>query len=333
MKNFNRDWYRDMDKEFQDMVIIRKNREDSFFRKRMSSGKNLKETAYENQYLDAFAQSPFLNIISCGESFIAGKYEAGRKENITDVSCWELELIYDGEAAYRTEGCKYFLKRGDVLLHDPARNASVHVSAGKSCRKKFIVFTNDQIAFTFCRRNVMGYSPLILRDAPEGIFTMIDGICECGAVGKPDSSYVISRKIYALLTEILRIQQHPHLNFRFKIYSELEKTTHEKYDLDRLSALCGMSRRTFNRFFRRNYDMTPVQYIRRQRMNYAANAIESSTMNLKEIAERCTYSTLSHFSADFRKVYGIAPAEFRKRKLYGSGLSGGNPRRPLPGEG
>lgn len=321
-----------MDKKFQDMVIIRKNRKDNFFRERVSSGKNLRETAYENQYLDASAQAPFLNIIACGESFLAGKYEAGRRGNVTDVSCWTLDLIYEGEAAYRTEEGLYSLRKGDVLLHDPARNAAVLVPPGKTCRKKFITFTNDQIAFTFCRKNVMGYSPLILRDASDEIFGWFDDISECCSVGGPDSSYLISGKIYSLLTGILRIQQHPHLNLRFKIYSELEKTTHERCDLDRLSSLCGMSRRTFNRFFRRNYDMTPIQYIRRQRMNYAANAIESSTMNIKEIAERCTYSTLSHFSADFRKVYGISPAEFRKRKRHGSGAASPKALLPRPAE-
>lgn len=320
-----------MAKEFCDIDIIRKNQKNSFFRKRISSGKKLKETAYENQYLDAFAQSPFLNIISCGESLITGRYKFRKCENITDVSYWELELVYDGEATYQTEEFKYLLKKGDILLHDPARNGIVSISAGKTYRKKFVVFPNDQVAFTLCQRNVMGYSPLILHNASEEIFTMLDGIFEYASVGKPDSSYVISRKLYTLLTEILRIQQHPHINFRFKIYSELEKTTHEKCDLEHLAVLCGMSRRTFNRFFLKNYKMTPVQYIRRQRMNYASHAIESSTMTIKEIAERCTYSTLSYFSADFKKMYGISPAEFRKKKLLGACPSGGDVRKPFSG--
>ena len=58
--------------------------------------------------------------------------------------------------------------------------------------------------------------------------------------------------------------------------------------------------------------MTPVEYIRIQKVNFAAHALKTTNVTIAELARICAYSSQSFFTRDFRLVMKKSPTEYRQ---------------------
>ncbi|PRE75820.1 AraC family transcriptional regulator [Burkholderia multivorans] len=69
----------------------------------------------------------------------------------------------------------------------------------------------------------------------------------------------------------------------------------------------------FIRSFKKAHGVTPHQYIIETRLQAARDLIERGRSDVTEAALACGFSTTSHFSATFRKRWGISPSELKPR--------------------
>ncbi|RBP48428.1 GlxA family transcriptional regulator [Arenicella xantha] len=91
--------------------------------------------------------------------------------------------------------------------------------------------------------------------------------------------------------------------------------------IHRVAELFGMSQRNFTRRFRIATNMTPLQYLQRQRFNVARELLQSSNLSIAEIAYRVGYLDVSYFTKLFKQFSSITPKEYRKTvraKLFSS---------------
>ncbi|WP_175691217.1 helix-turn-helix transcriptional regulator [Burkholderia anthina] len=70
---------------------------------------------------------------------------------------------------------------------------------------------------------------------------------------------------------------------------------------------------SFIRSFRKANGLTPHQYIIESRLQAARRLIERGQCDVTEAALDCGFSSASHFSATFRKRWGISPSELKPR--------------------
>ena len=82
-----------------------------------------------------------------------------------------------------------------------------------------------------------------------------------------------------------------------------------------LANMCGMSDTYFRRLFVQKTLMTPIKYIRSLKLNYAIELINSGYYNVREIADKCGFSTVNYFSLFIKKETGFSPSELRKKSL------------------
>ncbi|SAK81985.1 AraC family transcriptional regulator [Caballeronia catudaia] len=68
---------------------------------------------------------------------------------------------------------------------------------------------------------------------------------------------------------------------------------------------------SFIRSFKKAHGMTPHQYIIESRLHAARKLIVSGQCDITEAALSCGFSTASHFSATFRKRWGVSPSKFK----------------------
>src|SRR6266851_1243327 len=73
----------------------------------------------------------------------------------------------------------------------------------------------------------------------------------------------------------------------------------------------GVSPEHFNREFRRLYRMNAAQYIRRLRLEWAAERLRKPDQSLAEIASAAGFADQSHFTRRFKRQFGMTPAAFR----------------------
>jgi AraC-like DNA-binding protein len=77
------------------------------------------------------------------------------------------------------------------------------------------------------------------------------------------------------------------------------------------SALMGLSSSQVYRRFQKVVGSSPMNWLRRERMNAAKRLLVQTNTPISEIALRCGYPDPLHFSREFRRVTGLSPTAFR----------------------
>jgi transcriptional regulator GlxA family with amidase domain len=65
--------------------------------------------------------------------------------------------------------------------------------------------------------------------------------------------------------------------------------------------------------FKAETGQSPAQYLRSLRMREAGRLLDTTFLSVKEVMHRIGVSDESHFTRDFKKVYGTTPAQYRSR--------------------
>jgi AraC-like DNA-binding protein len=84
--------------------------------------------------------------------------------------------------------------------------------------------------------------------------------------------------------------------------------------LAELSALAGMSVSHFIRTFKRSMGTSPIDWLRRERINQAKRRLIDTDEPVKEIARQCGYRDPYFFSKDFKKLTSLPPTLYRAQE-------------------
>lgn len=87
----------------------------------------------------------------------------------------------------------------------------------------------------------------------------------------------------------------------------------EPIEVTWLADLTHLSVSQFDRRFKRLYQMTPMQYVLRVRINAACQALTTSDRSIAEIAAACGFYDQSYFTKQFRKQFAQTPTAYRAR--------------------
>jgi AraC family transcriptional regulator len=82
--------------------------------------------------------------------------------------------------------------------------------------------------------------------------------------------------------------------------------------LSEIARAAGVHPVHLSREFRRYFDMTVGDYMRKLRTDHASHLLSGSDMPLAEIANICGFADQSHFSSTFKRIVGMTPARFRE---------------------
>lgn len=81
--------------------------------------------------------------------------------------------------------------------------------------------------------------------------------------------------------------------------------------LAELAAIGGVHPVHLSREFRKHYDTTIGEFVRKRRIEHACRLLSKTRTPLSEIALTCGFSDQSHFCAMFKSHTGLTPAKFR----------------------
>lgn len=82
-----------------------------------------------------------------------------------------------------------------------------------------------------------------------------------------------------------------------------------------VSALCSVFRLSHDEIytlFRDFFGLTPAEYVKKNRLNYACKILSTTNISINEIAAKCGIPDYNYFSKIFKKEFGISPREYRK---------------------
>lgn len=95
--------------------------------------------------------------------------------------------------------------------------------------------------------------------------------------------------------------------------AHIEKCFGEKIILDQLADLVHVSRRTFQRRFRKATHFTVKEYIQRIRIEAAKKLLEENKFTINEIMYQSGYNDAKAFRYVFNKVSGVSPLTYRRK--------------------
>lgn len=132
---------------------------------------------------------------------------------------------------------------------------------------------------------------------------------------------VLSAKVFEI--EIDRKSQSPFIIFRGQKAHEdepiiraqefIEKNYQEKIVVDQLASMFALSRRNFERRFKKATSNTVVEYIQRVKVEAAKVSLESSRENVNEVMYNVGYSDPKAFRNVFSRLTGLSPLQYRNK--------------------
>ena len=87
--------------------------------------------------------------------------------------------------------------------------------------------------------------------------------------------------------------------------------TKEHFGVESLSIALNISRVQLHRKVTALCGCSSSSYIKRFKMASAAEWLKQDSLTISEVAFKLGYSSLAHFSRNFKEEYGISPKEFK----------------------
>lgn len=95
--------------------------------------------------------------------------------------------------------------------------------------------------------------------------------------------------------------------WKIDILDFLNKNYMYEFTMEDLAHYTGRSLATFKRDFKKISDLTPEKWLIRKRLEVAYNLMKEGGNKVVDVYTKVGFRNQSHFSAAFKKQYGIAP--------------------------
>lgn len=127
----------------------------------------------------------------------------------------------------------------------------------------------------------------------------------------------------AFMIDIDRISQSPFIIFKgqkehgdepiMQAQEFIEKNYHDKITVEQLTSMLALSRRNFERRFKKATSNTVVEYMQRVKIEAAKKGLETGRKNVSELMYEVGYSDTKAFRNIFKKTTGLSPIEYRNK--------------------
>ena len=238
-------------------------------------------------------------------------------------------FMIDGSARFYIDGCYYEISAGDILII-PAQTVYQAITE-TTCEYFFFHFSgkiqkcdkphsisNMNHKFSFhlseCIHDQIFFD-LKIRD--DSVFNKIyASIISCIEY---NSSMSHTERLL-MDTEFLKIMllvgtvaekstsQLPATLKKMIVY--IKKNLTNSISLSDVCAFCSVSAPYAARLFKQNLNMTASEYINSEKLYFACELIQNTSMNISEISDYLGYSDVFYFSKLFKKKFGKAPTKY-----------------------
>ncbi|MEE0866708.1 MAG: AraC family transcriptional regulator [Clostridia bacterium] len=251
----------------------------------------------------------------------------------------EFELVYVQEidhGSFEIENQTVNVRKNDLILIKPRIPHILRINSTHPCR--FLV-----LKFSFAKNDSVRHSNITVDDFLSFItdstntcsyFSISNVYCSTIASlmqqimhedKSPDGESeflrsLLTMQLFVWLSRALRAQWESSLASKgHKLQEMLESAKtyiDENYANDiSLSDIAGyvyISTSHFARAFKKNYDISPIQYLLSVRINSAKTLLEETNLKVGEIASTVGFSAQQRFNDIFKKQVGVSPSEYRQ---------------------
>lgn len=242
---------------------------------------------------------------------------------------FELFLVVKGTVEHWIKGEPQKLPEGSLIFIRPW---DIHgfLYKNKNCRENIYInlsFTEEtaQALFTYLSDDNI-YNNVIHSPNPPSAF--LSSYSKNRLISLLDDLYTIDKndirlqnlRVKTILSDILtQYFTYPQKNVNSDIPNWLTDLTKKMENIDNFTVgidkmieLSGKSREHLSRSLKKYFGITATEYINSLRINYAANLLINSNMQIVDICYNCGFQNLGYFYKIFKEKYSITPYKFKK---------------------
>lgn len=243
---------------------------------------------------------------------------------------YELVVVMKGSGIHEINGHDYQFRPGQIFLIRPV-----------DCHRYLYSEQLTLLTFMFDRKllrqfkaqleNIPGFNDLFSEETehihPElivGTATMseldilLDSIAMGGLSDLPGTELIQTANFINALVLILQNMHNNIAEERINsdigaAVSYMMRNFQNCIALDELARMTNMSQSTFCRKFKKDFNVSPIEWLLRLRIHKAMNFLSRSDMTIAEVAEAVGFTDPLYFSRQFRKLTGFSPKSYRNR--------------------
>lgn len=231
-------------------------------------------------------------------------------------STYELTYVDRGQLHCVVDGNGYLLKQGQLMIFAPNQWHMQYTDLDVSVRFLTVSFDLDSSSEIRLSDRVFELS------SAEAVF--LKQLLREIEVDDMLSSDFIRCYLKMLLLTILRDTHGRKKRLKTPVAIRNENTivsrtlqyiadhVYDKLSVDIVAKGTGVSASHLTALFHRQMNISPGEYIRRVKLEESKMLIREGRMNFSQIAAALNYSTIHHFSRQFKDNFGISPSEYAK---------------------
>ena len=224
----------------------------------------------------------------------------------------ELLYVEQGSLHSVADGRKQVLQKGDFVIYGPNQWHMQYADAEVSPRCLRIFFEMQGDLTVLQDRKFTAFGPL------KALF---DQLLQEQERREPFADEMILALLNQLILLLLRQVDGKSLpeasmkgEYRIIHRTQVYVSTHvwEELSVPFVARHVNMSPSYLTALFHKHLDISPAEYIRRVKLQESKQMIRENKLNFTEIAAELQYSTVHHFSRQFKEKFGMTPTEYAK---------------------
>ncbi|MBS1368993.1 MAG: helix-turn-helix transcriptional regulator [Lentisphaeria bacterium] len=221
-----------------------------------------------------------------------------------------LELVTSGCFEFEQNGRCCTSGPGDLFIVQFATDSRMACTAPHA-RKRTIALGGGALQPVFDTLNLSEIN--LFRQVPferfDALFGQMFELLKCRDPHKADAASLLTCEILLELSHLVPENREGSTDL---LLDFIVKNLHRPLSVGLLCRTANVGPRQLYAFFRA-MGTTPAEYIISQRMKRARTLLLDRKLLIKEVARRAGYADPLYFSAEFRRLHGVSPREFRRR--------------------
>ena len=231
-------------------------------------------------------------------------------------SMYELTYVDRGQLHCVVDGNGYLLKQGQMMIFGPEQWHMQYTDLNVTAR--FLTASFD----LECASDLHLTNRVIDLSSTEAAF--LKQLLRETEIRDPLSGDFIRSYLKLLLLTVLRDLSGRKKRLKTPLALRNENTivsrtlqyiaehVYDKLSVETVAKDTGVSASHLTALFHRQMNISPGEYIRRVKLEESKALIREGKMNFSQIAAALNYSTIHHFSRQFKDNFGVSPSEYAK---------------------
>ncbi len=271
-------------------------------------GKFTETLDYQIHSINKGFRTSFFYITSAGIVYKDKRYDTNTKNPERNL----FEYIVSGKGHIECEGKRYTVNAGDCAVIRANHEVRYYSDPSDPYIKLWFTAVGN-FADTVCRM-FAGDAPVtvVAKDVYSAFEKLLGNLENDGADSLRDAHSFLDIMHAVFVSESQKEPKYLSLTDRIKSY--VETFYQEDISVHDVAEHFGISERYLIEQFKKEFDTTPYQYIKKRRLSAAQQLVIKSEYTISEISGILNFCEPGYFTKEFKKEFGVSPAEMRKNK-------------------